>query len=208
MSAGGRKNHMIRTVHRNKWIEVRKITNRHKEVKGYYYLHETRCGGRIVALMPFRFGPGNRVEYLLRKEFTPCWSMDDTCMSSITGGVDPGDDDLFTASKELWEEAGFSVGQRSPRFKRLGACFGIKAADTVYDLFAVNVHGLEQQPPPGDGSVLEDMARCVWVSDLLINMAVDPLVYILHYRTARHIRRLARPQAKVNPSKLLTGIHA
>jgi len=165
-------------------------------VKGYYYLHETRCNGRIVALLPFRFGQNRRVEYMIRKEFTPCWNMDNTCMSSITGGVDLGDDILDTASKELWEEAGFKIAKDSKRFKSLGSCYGTKSTDTVYDLFAVNVHGLKQEPAPGDGTPLEDMAKSIWVVDSTIGLAVDPIVYILHYKTARYIKKLSQPRAK------------
>lgn len=181
------------TSYKNQHLEIWKINDKAKEIKSHYYLHEKWCGGRQVALLPFRFGKRNRPEYLLRKEIVPAWRTDLTCMVAITG---------------LWDMGEFPAlhGMNVKRFKFLGACYGSKRADTVYDLYAVNIHGIDNGIPLGDGTALGDMATLHWVVDSTIGMAVDPLVYILHYRTARYIRRLARPRSTGNPSRTLAGI--
>lgn len=187
----------MKIAYKNQHLEIWKISDRAKEIKSHYFLHEKWCGGRQVALLPFRFGKNRRPEYLLRKEIVPAWRTDLTCMVAITG-----------TAHELWQKTGFDVDPMSKRFKSLGACHALKRADTVYGLWAVNVHGLTQEPPEGDGTPLGDMVTLHWMVDSTIGMAVDPLVYILHYRTARYIRRLARPRVVGNPSRVLAALHA
>ena len=190
---------MTKATYKNQNIAIWKINDRAKGIKSHYYLNESYCDGRMAALLPFRFGKGNRVEYLVRKELVPCWDMNRTSLVAITGTTD-----------QRWREqkTGFFLSPISNRFKTLGSCYGIKRADTVYDLWAVNVHGLTQEPPEGDGTPVDDLSTCHWVVDSTIGMSVDPLVYILHYRTARYIRRLARPRARGATLKALAGIHA
>ncbi len=177
-----------------KWLELKEMKFPAKGIYGYVFSHEIRCNGRIIAIMPWRKN-GGKAFYLLRNEITPCWDPDRPTMSSITGGVDPGRTQEETALLELWEEAGYhgtteSVGSNGlPRWRKLGACYGTKSTDTVYSLFCVDVTGLKPKHPPGDGSELEEKAKNLWVLDSLIGTAVDPLVYILHYRTKHMIER-------------------
>ena len=199
---------VTKPAYKNQHLEIWKINDRAKEIRSHYYLHEKWCYGRQVALLPFRFGKNRRVEYLLRKEIVPAWRTDVTCMTAISGEIYQAFTDFKAILKQLDEKTGFDLTPASRRLKYLGACHGSKRIDTVYDLYAVNVHGLTQEPPEGDGTAMDDLSTCHWVVDSTIGMAVDPLVYILHYRTARYIRRLARPRAQGNPSRILAGIHA
>jgi len=195
------------TSYKNQYLEIWKINDKAKEIKSHYYLHEKWCGGRQVALLPFRFGKNRRPEYLLIKEMVPAWRTDLTCMAAIIFGVDFYDTNNWTGREELFAKTGF-YASHGRRFKFLGSCHGSRRTDTQYDLYAFNVHGLIQELAPGDGTPLGDMATLHWMVDSTIGMAVDPLVYILHYRTARYIRRLARPRATGNPSRVLAALHA
>ncbi len=180
---------MPKILYGNKWLQFRKIEDRDRGIKAYYYAHEIRCGGFIVALLPWRVENGI-VKVLLRQEVVPCWQMQPS-LSIITGGAEPGKTLMQTARQELLEEGGFDV-ENLRRFLPLGSCFGTKSVDTVYTLYGVNVHGLKQEPAQGDGTVLEDLGKCVWIEGRHVNLSVDPLTYILYHRLSIYIRRTKR----------------
>ncbi len=175
-----------------KRFEIKEMTYPIKGISNYMFLHEIRCDGRIVGIMPWRKN-GGKPFFLLRNEVTPCWDPDKPVMSSISGGIDMGKTPEEMALLELWNKTGYhgtteGVGSNGlPRWRSLGACYGAKITDTVYSLFCVDVTRLKPKHPPGDGSELDEKARNIWVSDSLIGTAVDPIAYILHYRTRRMI---------------------
>jgi len=195
----------VRILKSTPWLDLKEMRFPSKGIKSYIFSHETRCDGRIVAIMPYK-RTGGRCFYLLRREVTPPWDPDDLKMSSITGGVDRGVTPEAMALLELWEEAGYSGTTESSstggRWRTLGACYGVKSSDTVYSLFAVDVTGLKAKTPPGDGSELESKARNLWVTDSMIGSAVDPLVYILHYRTKRLVDRTAAARKRDRHARL------
>jgi len=111
-----------------------------------------------VAILPFRLDGDDKLEYLIRKEVTPCWSLGPV-RSAITGGCeDKGP--LETAVEELKEEAGYKVSPE--QMIPLGQSFASKSADTVYHLFTVNLNGAEQGEATGDGSYLDTTATVEW----------------------------------------------
>lgn len=172
----------VKTLYNNKWISLKEISFPEKGIGGYVFSHETRCDGNIVSILPYRL-TGNGMEFLLRREITPCWHPTDFLISSITGGVDPGNTIQHTVINELEEEAGYSVDKTG--LISLGTCHGAKSSDTVYHLYSVDLTGFERHEASGDGSALEENASCIWVK--VIGDAVDPLVYTLHYRLTSFI---------------------
>lgn len=176
----------IKVLCKTKWVSLRQMIDPENGVNGYDYLHEDRCEGKIVAILPYRYktrmginSPHEKygVEYLLRKEVTPPWGMKQF-VSSITGGVEKGDT-IGTAVHEMAEESGYEVKRSEMKF--LGTSFGTKSSDTVYYLYTVDLTGKEKTlEADGDGSELERMAECYW--DDTIENADDPLVYVLHYK--------------------------
>lgn len=174
---------MIRKLYGNDWVELRELVLPERGVDGYSYLHEKRCGGDIVSIMPYRVDPGgNLVEVMVRMEVTPCWGMDEA-MSSITGGVEKkgGKQDILgTAVMELREEGGLKAP--AGVLRKLGTCRGTKSVDTVYHLFAVDAAKAEEVEAEGDGSHLESLARCVWVKPSEVAKAEDPLLPMLFMR--------------------------
>lgn len=168
-------------LHHNEWVSLMKVSNPAAGVSGYVYSHETRCQGRIVAVLPFRVIRGKRrawAEFLLKSEVTPCWGMEQV-VSAITGGYEGGDieDD---AVREMLEETGYAITR--DELIPLGTCFASKSADTVYSLFAVDLTGREAGEAIGDGSRLESESRAVWLegSDLLAIR--DPQVSVMFLR--------------------------
>ena len=172
------------------WVELRRVKDPERGIEGYVYSREVRCMGVIVTILPYRYvGPG-QMEVMLRAEVTPCWDVLIPQISSITGGYETDRGDVAdTALLELREEAGFEV--EKPAMIPLGTCRGTKSTDTMYCLFAADLTSRERGAAEGDGSVLESQAYCFWTPQ--IDMAVDPLVYVLYYRLCRYLR--------VNPGK-------
>lgn len=166
----------IETLKENEWLSLKIMKNPDKGVHGYVFSHETRCNGKIVSILPFKKNKDGEIEYLIRKEVTPCWDINNQVISSITGGVEK-DDVINTAIHEILEEAGYEVTKKD--LITLGQTFGVKSSDTVYYYFAVDVTGMKRQIAKGDGSELETQAECVWKKS--IKGAVDPLLYTLYY---------------------------
>lgn len=171
----------ITILHENKWISLRTIKGKNYE---YTFSHEVRCGGRIVAILPYVICGDGTIEYLIRKEITPCWGPGHH-ISSITGGVE-NNNPLATAVHELEEESGFIV--EPEELFHVGTCKGTKSTDTEYDLYAIRIHrGTIRVSAKGDGTELEKQAYCTWVSEKELINAADPLLYVMHFRIQKMI---------------------
>jgi len=164
---------------KTEWVSLRKMIDPEYGVNGYDYLHEDRCDGQIVVILPYRYNPEtNLLEFLLRSEVTPPWGMNES-ISSITGEVEKDSTSkILDAVRELKEEAGYEVEPQDMVF--LGISRGTKSVDTVYYLFTVELTKIEKKEATGDGTKLEAMAHCYWTSD--ISAAVDPMVYVAFYK--------------------------
>lgn len=176
------------TLFKGNFISFKKLVNREKGIGGYEFVHEHRCNGNIISILPYKHEPSlvrrdNPYSFLLRYEFTPCWDMDEDVYSSITGGVDEGNTVLETALIELEEESGYVVNESEMIY--LGTCFGTKSSDTLYHLFTVDLTGKEPIEITGDGSYLESIASCHWVED--IEIAEDPLVFTSYYLACKRV---------------------
>ena len=176
----------VEILYQTPWISVRRLSNYSDDPSNTYdFLHEDRCNSSIVALLPYKKSLNNRISFLLRNEFTPAWSTAKLCLSSITGGVDGDEEDyLETVIRELHEEAGILIPENEQnRIEFLGVCKGTKSCDTNYQLFAIDVTGLEQEEPTTDGSYSESISNNQWFKDSdisdVIDKALDPLVYVL-----------------------------
>lgn len=176
----------VETLHHNSWVSLHVVREPAAGVDGYVFSRETRCQGRIVAVLPWRVvqpatGPGRvspRIEYLVKSEMTPCWSFDQV-LSAITGGYEGGDieDD---AVRELLEETGYTVDRSE--LVPLGESYASKSSDTVYSLFTVNLTGREAAVPLGDGSRLEAESAAVWLNGSDLARVMDPQVHVMYVR--------------------------
>jgi len=163
----------------SKWVSLHRIQVPQKGIQGYDYSHDVHGHGHGVAVLPYR----QNKELLLRKEIVPPWGLSPS-LCSITGSWDhPEEDFLQTAVRELHEEAGYLLtpSEVEDRFLSLGTCRVSKATDSVYHLYAVDVTGLIQEEPPGDGSELERQATTEWVTDIPDDLQ-DPLVAVILLR--------------------------
>ncbi|GAB1822749.1 NUDIX domain-containing protein [Herbidospora sp. RD11066] len=159
-------------LYENPWLSL-------LEADGYVYSHETRCQGRIVAVLPYRETPGGR-EFLVRSEITPCWGPEPV-LSAVTGGYEGGriaDD----AVRELEEETGYAVSEAD--LIPLGESYASKSADTVYTLYAVDVTGRTPGEPLGDGTVHDSEATTRWLTAVELAQIRDPQVAVMYVRQA------------------------
>lgn len=182
------------------YLELRKIEDKERGIGGYFYSHETRCNGKIVAVLPYRKEKDEKgyenLQFLYRYELTPCWDLNNNLISSITGGVeDKSVED--TVIEEMKEEAGYDVTEDELEF--YGTCFGAKSSDTVYYLYMIDLTGKERFEAEGDGSYLESQAHCFWDDSYRMKEASDPFLHVIHDRYVLSIiEKLSEEVAKYN----------
>ena len=170
-------------IGKGKFVDLMVMKDEENGVQGYEYLHEKRSDGKIVAILPF----SEEGDFLIRQEVTPCWGMEPK-ISSITGGVDPGNSLFETVVEEMKEEAGYEI--KMSELIPLGTCRGTKSVDTVYYLYACDFSERKNLDldvdPSGDGSELEGKAYCMWMDpdDVAANGS-DPLLYVMMVRLAQ-----------------------
>jgi 8-oxo-dGTP pyrophosphatase MutT (NUDIX family) len=168
----------VETLHANQWLSLRIVRKPAAGVDGYVYSHESRCQGRIVAVLPYRITAAGHAEYLVKSEMTPCWGFD-RVLSAITGGYEGGDieDD---AVREMLEETGYEISRQE--LIPLGQSYASKSADTMYSLFSVDLTGREAGEAIGDGSRVEAEAAAVWLIGPDLAGVLDPQVAVMHMR--------------------------
>lgn len=167
----------VQTLIENPWLSLKIVRKPEAGVNGYVFSHETRCQGRIVAVLPYRETARGR-EYLTKREMTPCWGFAQV-RSAMTGGYEGGDieDD---AVREMLEETGYAITRRE--LIDLGESYASKSADTVYTLFSVDLTGREPGEALGDGTRLESESAAEWVTAAELASVLDPQVHVMFVR--------------------------
>lgn len=163
------------------WVSLRVIRRPELGINGYTYSHETRCRGRIVAVLPYRTTPDGR-EFLVKSETTPCWGFEQQ-LSAITGGFE-GDIEA-DAVREVAEETGYTIAKAD--LIPLGESYASKSTDTVYTLYSVDLTGAEQGVATGDGSRLEAESGTHWLALTDLSSVMDPQVPTMCMRLAAHL---------------------
>lgn len=181
-----RKLESKQTLGGNKWLELQEHT--YNDGTKYTVVHESRCNGNIVIILPYKVDDKLGLQYLVRNEMTPPWSLTELVPSSVSGGIDSlGDNPLKTALKELKEECGYLASESN--VIPLGTSYGVKCADTIYHIFAVDVTSVAEIPPSAPDT-FESEAQNEWISasdyDKIVSVK-DPLWSIAYVRHAMHL---------------------
>ena len=154
------KRKKVETLYHNEWLSLKKVTLPLEGYTGYTYSHETRCDGKIIAVLLYRRTGKDSWEYGIRHEITPAWGSKPQ-LSALTGGVDEGEEPIDSAVREVKEESGYRVKKED--LENLGTCFGTKSTDTIYYLYAVDVGDKKPGKVSGDGSQNEKEASMKWM---------------------------------------------
>lgn len=182
----------IKTLFDNEWLSI-------KQVDGWYnYAHMSRTqDGQLVACLVYRKNP-DALQLLARYETCPA-HFDGMAMTSITGGVDKGDDPVTAVLHELREEAGLpdtimglakygiNILEYSPEYplKYLGGVRPSKQEDTLCHLFCFDATGFELQASTTDGTKGEEGAYCAWVEPYLLLNCKCPLIATMWIRAGQ-----------------------
>lgn len=168
-------------LYSNPWVSLYESSDPERGVPGFVFSHETRCEGRIVAVLPYlRLGP--RPTVLLHVENNPAWGWSPT-PASVTGGQE-SDVAAEDAAREVREETGYQVNAGD--LTSLGTCRGGKSVDTVYSLFAVNLYNVQEGEVDAD-SVLESTEHPAWFDWDKALQSPDPLVSVMMLRLAHDL---------------------
>ena len=155
----------------------------------YDFVHETKCNGRKIAILPFDLNELNIPEYFyLMDEYVPCWGSSSRLVS-ITGSVELSSPTIEAVCEELQEESGFHLPSDSDRIIPLGYCFSSKMLSSHFELYAIDVTGLSAAAAKTDGSVLESLSTCNRIHRDKFNLCVDPLAYVMRSRLLDKISR-------------------
>lgn len=145
---------MDKVLFKEEWLSV-------KENNGYSYIHEERCNGILVSILPWRqYNKHEKMEFLMRMETCPAHGNNHEFCGIIGGYDDTSYTIEETAIKEVKEETGFDINLK--RLNSLGWVWDSKVADTKVYLFTADLTGLEQGIATTDGTELEKNSYCVW----------------------------------------------
>lgn len=151
-----------RTIFTTPWLDVR-------ERDAYTFVH---THNEVVYLLPFKCDAAGCPLVLARCEVCPAHGPTYE-LTSITGQCSPERDPTEVALEELYEEGGYRADQS--QLIHLKSMRPVKFADTTAHLYAINVTGMEQGTPPGDGSIFEQGASVKWIPISEIDAIVCPI---------------------------------
>lgn len=176
----------------NEWLELCSAEPRTEDEHPYYYVHEARCHGNIVAVLPYKRAAGHEgktnILYGMRREVTPAWGERHN-HSALTGGCEDDETPRETAARELAEEAGYEVDSEYITF--LGRCRGTKSSDTIYHLYAVDVTDVKYDASlaSGDGTKHDSEGYTTFVNQsTCFRCCVDPVFFTMMAALLAHSR--------------------
>ena len=64
----------VETLYDNKWLSLKQVVKPDVGINGYVFSHASRCNGKIVSILPFRYAINDKgkrtIQFLIRKEIT------------------------------------------------------------------------------------------------------------------------------------------
>lgn len=156
-----------RAIFKGDWLTIRRTAD------DYEYVTQSRMGREAVAILGY-------VSSWLLGRFEVCPAHGDLRpeLCALTGGIEPGEDPVDAALRELYEESGFR-GDRH-RVRRLGQPVRpSKASDTIIHLFTVPLDAKTVEGKfygPGDGTEGEKGAFCRFVHFSEAVNSKDPIL--------------------------------
>ena len=148
------------------------------ERDGWYQFSRETARAGVVYVLVFRKAVFHPV--LGRYEICPAHGDAEPILTSLSGGIEVGQDPADAAVAEVYEEAGYRITR--DQLIDLGKVNLTKSTDTIGYLYAVDVSDLERGDAPGDGSLGEEKSYCNWVSEDAALMCKCPVMATLIIR--------------------------
>jgi len=140
-------------LYEGKWLSI-------VERDGWYHFSRETVRAGVVYVLVFCNAVFHSV--LGRYEICPAHGDMEPELTSLSGGIEAGQDPADAAIAEVYEEAGYRVTH--DQLIDLGKVNLTKSTDTIGHLYAVDVTGIERVDAPGDGSRGELESYCSWVT--------------------------------------------
>ena len=147
----GKKEKGAKILFEGKWLVV-------KNLDGYEYVSNTKRQNGFSAIIPYAIEDGEIFLYVHNELRVPRGFVDRLHPSCVTGSIEEGESHFENAVKELGEEIGF-YDVPEERWEFVGEFWCNKKTDDVGYSYLVDVTGLVQAEPSGDGSKGEEFAE-------------------------------------------------
>ena len=162
-------------LYEGKWLSI-------VERDGWYQFSRETARAGVVYVLVFRKAVFHPV--LGRYEICPAHGDAEPILTSLSGGIEVGQDPADAAVAEVYEEAGYRITR--DQLIDLGKVNLTKSTDTIGYLYAVDVSDLERGDAPGDGSLGEEKSYCNWISVWDTQMCKCPVMAALLVRADAH----------------------
>lgn len=139
-----------------KWFKIVNVTYDNATITGLWK------EGRNAVVLPFTATQPEEGKLTIEKvgvryELNPLRAENFT-YTAITGDIEPGEEDLEGAKRELLEESGYTVSD-DERWIFLGNITTSKQTNELHPCYAVNISEIEQGEIEGDGTVNEQKSK-------------------------------------------------
>ena len=109
-----------------------------------------------VVVLPYVKEDGKITKVGVMKEVNPLWG-EGTHVTTITGGIENGEDNLVAAKRELKEESGYDV-EDTDKWQFICETSVSKLIDAKQPCFVVDVTGLDTGEAEKDGTINEELS--------------------------------------------------
>ena len=146
------KENQDKVLYSNNWFDIIERTHDNEaSMTGV----KTKYGNVVVLPYTRENGKINKVGVMY--EINPLWG-DGQHPTTVTGGIEDGEDNLEAAKRELKEEAGYDV-PNSDKWEFICEINASKLIDLRQPCFAVDVTGLETGEATKDGTINEELSE-------------------------------------------------
>lgn len=140
-----------KTLWKNDWFQVVEKT----DTDGASMTGLKANGGNVVVL-PYVKENGKITKVGVMYEVNPLWG-EGQHATTVTGGIEEGEDNLEAAKRELKEESGYDVPD-SDKWEFICEVNVSKLIDGKQPCFAVDITGVEQGEATKDGTINESLS--------------------------------------------------
>lgn len=174
------------TLYKNETFNVKEINLPEKETK-YPFVETANSSGDSVAILPFRLKKGeagDEAEFLVRREWVPCWGMYEDAlkqpyfvMAAVSDVIPKGMGPTQAVTQVLKEQTGYDFP--SAHIMELGGVFLHKNFSGMCYVYCVDVTNAE----PGERTTqdkIKQMGETFWTDEKnMVQVGADPIIHVI-----------------------------